>query len=194
MNNPTSFFRASLSLLIVFLVLLGVIYPLAVTGISQLIFNSSANGSLIKDGDKIIGSSLLGQQFTGDKYFWGRLSAENYDAMRSGGTNFSPANPKALEAANARIDALKKADPDNKAQIPVDLITASASGLDPHISLLAAEYQITRVAKARGMDPDDVQEIINDHIDSLSKLFGDPYVNVLELNLALDRNDKVSKQ
>jgi len=187
MNNLASYFRASLSLLVIFLILLGGIYPLFVTAISQLVFNSSSDGSLIKDGDKVIGSELLGQNFTGDKYFWGRLSAENYNAMASGGTNFSPANPKALEAANARIDALKKADPDNKALIPVDLVTASASGLDPHISLLAAEYQIGRVAKARGMQPDDVQLLINDHINSQGKLFGEPYVNVLELNLALDK-------
>jgi K+-transporting ATPase ATPase C chain len=187
MNNLASYFRASLGLLLIFVILLGGIYPLAVTAISQLIFNSAADGSLIKDGDKVIGSSLLGQQFTGDKYFWGRLSAEGYDAMRSGGTNLSPANPKALEAAKARVEALKKADPDNKALVPVDLVTASASGLDPHISLLAAEYQIGRVAKARGMNPDDVQQMINDHIDSQSKLFGEPYVNVLELNIALDK-------
>ncbi len=187
MNNLASYCRASLGLLFIFLVLLGGIYPIAVTAISQLVFNSSANGSLIKGGDKVIGSSLLGQQFSENKYFWGRLSAENYDAMASGGTNFSPANPKVLEAANARIAALKKSDPSNKELIPVDLITASASGLDPHISLPAAKYQVNRVAKARGMNPDDIQQIIDSHIDIQSRIFGEPYVNVLELNLALDK-------
>lgn len=182
--------RSSLSLLLIFTILLGVAYPLFVTAIAQIIFHDKSKGSLIVKEDKIIGSRLLGQQFSEDKYFWGRLSANNYDAANSSGTNLSPANPKLLENANMRIEALKKADPDNKAKIPVDLITASASGLDPHISLLAAEYQISRIARSRQIAEEDIHALIISQIDWQSKIFGTPYVNVLALNLALDNLKK----
>lgn len=165
-------FRASFAILAVFTVLLGGVYPLVVAVFAKIIPQNS--------------EKLIGQSFTEPKYFWGRLSANNYDAGNSGGTNFSPNNPKILESANARISALKKADPQNAAKIPVDLITASASGLDPHISLEAAEYQIGRVAKARKISADDVKKLVDEIVDSQSKIFGNPYVNVLELNLALD--------
>lgn len=190
MKNILSHIRTVVSLLVILTILLGGVYPLVVTVISQVAFHDKANGSLIIKDEKTIGSHLLGQEFIGTKYFWGRLSANNYNAMDSAGTNLSPANPKLLEAVNTRIAALQKADPKNKAKIPVDLVTASASGLDPHISLLAAEYQIERIAKARGMKPDDVQALITEHIDEQGKIFGEPYVNVLELNLALDKAKK----
>lgn len=185
-SNFLSPIRCAISLLLTFTVLLGGIYPLLVTAISAVAFNDKAEGSLITNNEKVIGSHLLGQEFTAAKYFWGRLSAHHYDTMESGGSNLSPANPKLLEAVNARVTALKKADPKNKAKIPVDLVTASASGLDPHISLLAAEYQIERIATARGIKPDEVQAVITDHIDWQSQILGSPYVNVLELNLALN--------
>lgn len=184
--------RSSISLLLLFTILLGGAYPLVVTVMAQIFFTDKANGSLIVSHEKyadepeVIGSRLLGQEFTQNKYFWGRLSENNYDAMNSGGSNLSPANPRLLERVNSRIAALQKADPENKAKIPVDLVTASASGLDPHISLLAAEYQIERIAAARGLKPDEVQAVITDHIDWQSQFFGEPYVNVLEMNIALD--------
>jgi len=166
-------FRASFAMLAIFTVLLGGVYPLVVTIFAKIIPQNS--------------EKLIGKNFTEPKYFWGRLSANNYDAGNSGGTNFSPNNPKILESANARISALKKADPQNAAKIPVDLITASASGLDPHISLAAAEYQIGRVAKERKINADNVKKLVDENINSQSKVFGNPYVNVLELNLALDK-------
>ena len=159
-----------------------------VTAIAQLAFNDEANGSLIEKDDKIAGSALLGQEFTLPKYFWGRLSATTppYNAAGSAASNLQPTNPKLVEAANARIAVLQKSDPKNKAIIPLELISASGSGLDPHISLLAAEYQIGRIAKARGLKEDDVQALVIDHVEPQSKLVGTPYVNVLKLNLALD--------
>ena len=189
-SNIFSPVRAAISLLLAFTVLLGVIYPLVVTAISMVAFSDNAKGSLITSNEKAIGSHLLGQEFTAAEYFWGRLSAHHYDAMESGGSNLSPANPKLLEVVNARVATLKNADPKNKAKIPVDLVTASASGLDPHISLLAAEYQIERIAAARGIKSDEVQALITDHIDWQSQIIGSPYVNVLELNLALDKVKK----
>ncbi len=192
MKKILSSARAAVVLLLISTILLGGVYPLIVYAVSQLVFSGNASGSLVMKDGKVIGSELLGQEFTDNKYFWGRLSATTpaYNATASTGSNLSPANPKLLEAVNARVDALKKADPDNKAKIPVDLVTASASGLDPHISLLAAEYQIDRIAAARGLNPDDIQAMIMSHISSQSQIFGDPYVNVLELNLALDEMKK----
>lgn len=181
---------SSISLLLVLTVILGVLYPLSVTIIAQIAFHDKANGSLIVHDGKVIGSRLLGQAFTEDKYFWGRLSANNYDTMNSGGTNLSIANPKLLEDVNARVAQLQKADPDNKDKIPVGLVTASASGLDPHISVAAAQYQVARVAKARGMEPEALSDLVTKHIESQSGLAEDPYVNVLELNLALDEIGK----
>ena len=169
-------FRASFAILAVFTVLLGGVYPLVVAVFAKIISANSEN--------------LIGQNFDDPKYFWGRLSANNYNAMNSGGTNFSPNNPQILDDANARISALQKADPQNSAKIPVELITASASGLDPHISLQAADYQVERVAMARNISVEEVADLVNKNIDSQSKIFGNPYVNVLELNLALDKLGK----
>lgn len=149
-------------------------------------FYEQSKGSLIIRDNKIVGSYLLGQNFSDNKYFWGRPSANHYNTLMSAGTNLSPANPALLVNVNNRVKQLKDADPDNKAKIPMDLVTASGSGLDPHISLLAAEYQITRIAKVRGLAEDVVQSIITDNIELQSEMFGSPYVNVLKLNLALD--------
>jgi K+-transporting ATPase ATPase C chain len=190
MKHTLSSIRSAFCLLLVFTILLGGIYPLIITIISKTLFATKSTGSLIMKDGEVIGSSLLGQEFTEAKYFWGRLSANHYDAMDSAGSNLSQANPKLLEAVNARVEALQKAAPLNKAKIPVDLVTASGSGLDPHISLLAAEYQIDRVAAARNMKPDEIQAFITDNIAEQSELFGTPYVNVLELNLSLDNAGK----
>jgi K+-transporting ATPase ATPase C chain len=181
--------RASLSLVVVLTILLGGAYPLLVLGLSQAAFHHRASGSLIERGDKIYGSSLLGQEFTAPGYFWGRLSATvpPYNPSASNGSNLSPGNPKLLDAANARIMALQKADSENKARIPVDLVTASASGLDPHISLAGAEYQTSRIARARGIDRKSIAALIAKNTEyPLLGMFGAPYVNVLKLNLALD--------
>lgn len=185
--------RASATLLVVMTVLLGGVYPLAVTLIAQGIFNNRANGSLIDWSDKTLGSSLLGQQFENPKYFWGRLSATTppYNPAASVGSNFNPANPKLLDAANIRIAALQKTDPTNKAPIPVDLVTASGSGLDPHISVQAMQYQLPRVAKARGMKRDAVETFAAKATTApFLGVFGEPYVNVMKLNLYLDESTK----
>lgn len=183
-------------MLLVLTVITGVIYPLAVTGMAQVIFPHQANGSLITIKGKTYGSELIGQQFDGPKYFWGRLSATGdfpYNAFNSetltgsSGSNYGPLNPALTEAAQARIDALKAADPTNTLPIPVDLVTASGSGLDPHISVAAAQYQISRVAKARGMSVEEVQALVNQYTQGRQFGFlGEPVVNVLKLNVALD--------
>jgi potassium-transporting ATPase KdpC subunit len=188
--------RPAFFMLLILTVITGVIYPLAVTGIAQLVFPHQANGSLITINGKTYGSELIGQQFTDPKYFWGRLSATGafpYNAFNadtltgSSGSNYGPLNPALTEAAQARIDALKAADPGNTLPIPVDLVTASGSGLDPHISVAAAQYQITRVARARGMSVEEVQTLVNQYTQGRQFGFlGEPVVKVLELNLALD--------
>lgn len=177
--------RAVFLLPLIFTILLGLIYPLFTLSVSQIIFNRQAQGSLLVKDGKVIGSELLGQSFTSPKYFWGRLSATTpaYNAASSTGSNYSPGNPRLLEAVNARIAALQKADPKNKAPIPVDLVTASASGLDPHISVAAAEYQLARVARVRGVNEVAVRALMSQYTTSW---FGNRYVNVLQLNLALD--------
>ncbi len=179
------------ALLFIFLtLLLGIAYPAVVTVIAQGIFPHQAQGSLIERGGKVVGSKLIGQDFSAPKYFWGRLSATSpqpYNAAASGGSNFGVNNPALLEAAKARVVALQRADPGNKAAIPVDLVTASGSGLDPDISPAAAHYQIARVAKARGMRYDDVKSIVDRYTQGrFLGILGEPVVNVLELNLALD--------
>jgi K+-transporting ATPase ATPase C chain len=184
--------RAALLLFIILSVITGIIYPLFVTGIAQLFFHDKANGSLIYSNEKPVGSSLIGQPFNNPKYFWGRLSATSpvsFNAAASSGSNFGPSNPALLGAIKTRIKILKEADPDNNNNlIPVDLVTACASGLDPHISLAAAYYQVSRVARMRGLSQDLVREIINRHIRSrFLKLIGEPIVNVLEVNLELDK-------
>ncbi len=175
---------------LLFTILTGIIYPLAVTGIVQVIFPRQANGSIITKNGKAVGSKLIGQQFDDPKFFWGRLSATMpypYNGGSSTGSNLGPNNPDLIKAVQARIDALHAADPGNNAKIPVDLVTASGSGLDPHISLAAAEYQIRRVAKARGLEDAKIRDIVaNNTTGPWLGLIGEPAVNVLELNLALD--------
>ena len=193
MNRLLISLRSSVCLLVIMTILLGGVYPLVVTGFSQTIFAYRANGSLIERADKFVGSSLLGQQFDNPKYFWGRLSATTpaYNPSASSGSNFNPANPKLLETANARIAALQKADPHNKARIPVDLVTASASGLDPNISIEAMHYQLARVAKARGLKEEAVEALAaKATVAPFLGIFGSAYINVLKLNLALDESSK----
>ncbi len=188
--------RPALVSLALLTLLTGLIYPLLVTGLAQLIFPRQANGSLIVQNGQIVGSTLIGQAFDDPKYFWGRLSATGtypYNAFNaenltaSSGSNYGPLNPALMAMVQARLDALKQADPTNTRPIPVDLVTASASGLDPHISPAAAAYQLDRVARARGLDPAVVQQLIDQHTQGRDLgLLGEPRVNVLELNLALD--------
>jgi len=192
--------RAQLKPAIIVLALLtlitGIIYPLIVTVIAQVAFPAQANGSLIMKDGQAIGSRLIGQQFDDPKYFWGRLSATgtfpynafNADALTaSSGSNYGPLNPALLQMVQGRIDTLKAADPNNTQPIPVDLVTASGSGLDPHISPAAAAYQVARIARARGLDVSVVQQLVAQHTEGRDlAVLGEPRVNVLELNLALD--------
>lgn len=182
--------RPALVVFIALSLLTGLLYPGVITAISQVVFQKQAGGSLIVKDGKVVGSTLIGQPFSDPKYFWGRLSATApmpYNAVASAGSNFGPTNPALTDAARARIDALRAADPDNKAAVPVDLVTASGSGLDPHISLAAADYQAPRVARLRGLAPETVRELIRANTESpLLAVLGDPGVNVLKLNLALD--------
>jgi potassium-transporting ATPase KdpC subunit len=187
-------FRQIRSALLIFVALslvTGVLYPLAVTVVAQAIFPWHANGSLILRDGRAVGSALIGQTFDDPKYFWGRPSATTpvaYDAASSGGSNLGPTNPALLEAVQKRAAALHAADPANRAPIPVDLVTASASGLDPDISPAAAEYQVGRVAKARGLEEGKVRELVAQHTEGRTfGLLGEPRVNVVELNLDLDR-------
>jgi potassium-transporting ATPase KdpC subunit len=182
--------RAALVSLIVLTVITGIVYPLVVTGIAQVVFPHQANGSLIVKDGKVVGSALIGQPFDDPKYFWSRPSATSpfpYNAGSSSGSNLSPTNPDLVKAVQARVDALRAADPGNTAPVPVDLVTASASGLDPHISPAAALYQVSRVARARKLEAQAVQQLIDRHTEGrFLGLLGEPRVNVLELNLALD--------
>jgi potassium-transporting ATPase KdpC subunit len=171
-------------------VLTGVVYPLLVTGIGKIAFPNQISGSLVKRDDKVVGSMLISQSFQDPKYFWGRLSATSpmaNNASASGGSNFGPTNPALIEAVKARIDALKAADPDNTLPIPVDLVTASASGLDPDISPAAALYQVARVAWVRHIDPVKLRERVLAQVKGPQwGVFGEARVNVLMLNLSLD--------
>jgi potassium-transporting ATPase KdpC subunit len=170
--------------------LTGIAYPLLVTGISQVTMPAKANGSLIVKDGKPIGSSLIGQSFSDPKYFWSRPSATSPmpdNASSSGGSNLGPTNPALMDAIKARVQALRDADPGNTQPVPVDLVTASASGLDPHISPAAAEYQLARVARLRILKPDAVRKLVAEHTEGRQfGILGEPRVNVLELNLALD--------
>jgi K+-transporting ATPase ATPase C chain len=182
--------RPALVSLAIFTLLTGVAYPLLVTGIAQAAFPRQANGSVIVQGGKEIGSSLLGEPFSDPKYFWGRPSATGpsaYNAASSTGSNLGPTNQALLDAVRDRVKALRDADPGNTAPVPVDLVTASGSGLDPQISPAAAEYQVRRVARARGVSEDAVRALVARHTEGRALgLLGEPVVNVLALNLALD--------
>jgi potassium-transporting ATPase KdpC subunit len=179
--------RPALTIFLFLTLITGVVYPLAVTGIAQTLFPHQANGSLIHVDGRLYGSELIGQQFDDPKYFWGRPSATAYNAAASSGSNLAPTNPVLHEMVQARIDALKLADPGNRLRIPVDLVTTSASGLDPHISVAAALYQVHRVAAARGVSEADVQSLVDANMEGRQFGFlGELRVNVLLLNLALD--------
>jgi K+-transporting ATPase ATPase C chain len=183
--------RPACTLFLVLTVVTGVIYPLAVTSLGQLLFPQQANGSIVNVNGKSVGSALIGQQFSSPGHFWGRPSATGpypYNAAASSGSNLGPLNPALSDAAKARVEALKAADPGNEQPVPIDLVTASGSGLDPEISLAAAHYQATRVAKARNLTVEQVKAVIEQHADRpWLGVFGEPRVNVLALNLALDR-------
>jgi K+-transporting ATPase ATPase C chain len=188
----TTYLKPAVILLILFTLLTGVVYPALVTVLAQLVFPEQANGSLLKDKTgQLVGSELIGQTFTDPKYFWSRPSATSpysYNASASSGSNLGPTNPALTDAIAARIAALQVVDPENKAEIPVDLITASGSGLDPHISLAAAEYQLKRVAKLRNLSEAKVRELLNASTEGRQwAVLGEPRVNVLKLNLALDQ-------
>jgi K+-transporting ATPase ATPase C chain len=182
--------RPALTLFAVLSAITGLVYPLAVTGVAQLAFPDVANGSLILREGKPVGSELIGQSFGDPKHFWSRPSATGpmpYNAANSSGSNLGPSSPALAQAVKARIEALRAADPGNTAPVPVDLVTASASGLDPHISRAAADYQIARVARVRGLPEDRVRALVDQHTDHpLLGFIGEPRVNVLRLNLALD--------
>jgi K+-transporting ATPase ATPase C chain len=188
--------RPAIMALLIFTVLMGIVYPSIVTGIAQLVFPHQANGSLIVKDGKPLGSELIGQSFDDPKYFWGRLSATGdfpYNAFNadtltaSSGSNYGPSNPALIAAVQARIDALKAADPGNTQPIPVDLVTASGSGLDPDISVAAGLYQVPRVARARGMSESAVRALVDQYTEGRQFGFlGEPRLNVLKLNLALD--------
>ena len=184
-------FLPALRMLVVLTVITGVAYPLLVTGLAQLVFPRQANGSLVESGGKIFGSTLIGQPFSDPKYFWSRPSATSpqpYNAMASSGSNQGPRNPALADAVKDRIKALRDADRDNKAPVPADLVTASASGLDPEISVAAAEFQLHRVAKARGLDEDKVRALVTANTSGRTfGILGESRVNVLALNLALDQ-------
>ncbi len=179
--------RPAITMLALFTLITGILYPLTVTGLAQILFPHQANGSLIVIDGKTYGSELIGQQFDDPKYFWGRPSAAGYNAAASSGSNYGPLNPLLEEVVKARIEALKVADPNNPLPIPVDLVTASASGLDPHISIAAALYQVRRVAAARGWSEAQVRSLVEKYSEGRQFGFlGEPRVNVLLLNLALD--------
>jgi K+-transporting ATPase ATPase C chain len=187
--------RAAVVSLALLTLLTGIVYPLLVTGVARAAFPKQASGSLVVKDGKVVGSSLIGQQWDDPKYVWGRLSATldangkplPYNAGASGGSNLGPTNPARGDEEKARADALRAADPENTNPIPVDLVTSSASGLDPHISPQAAEYQVHRVAKARGLEEAKVRAVVAEHTEGRSLGFlGEPRVNVLAVNLALD--------
>ena len=189
-NSLGACLRPALTLLLVMTLLTGVVYPLLVTALAQLAFPARAAGSLVLRDGRPVGSALIGQSFAGPGYFWGRPSATSpqpYNATASNASNLGPLNPALTEAVTARVAALRAADPDNRAAVPIDLVTASASGLDPEESVAAARYQAARVAHARGLPPARVEALIAAHTEGrLAGVLGEPRVNVLELNLALD--------
>ena len=182
--------RPAISLFVVLTLITGVVYPAVVTAIGGVAFSDQAKGSLVRRDGQVVGSSLIGQSFSDPRHFWSRPSATSpmaNNAANSGGSNQGPLNPALVDAVKGRVEALRKADPGNAAPIPVDLVTASASGLDPHISVAAAEYQVARVARERGLAPDAVRAAVARHTEGRQLGFlGEPRVNVLALNLDLD--------
>lgn len=190
----STYLKPAAMMLLLLTLVTGAVYPALVTVLAQALFSDQANGSLIKDKQgQLIGSELIGQTFSEAKYFWSRPSASgpySYNAAASSGSNLGPTNPALTDAVAARIQALKDADPGNNAPVPVDLITASGSGLDPHISVAAAEYQIKRVAKVRKINEAKLHELVDAHTEGRQWLvFGEPRVNILKLNLALQAFD-----
>jgi K+-transporting ATPase ATPase C chain len=183
--------RPAIVLFLMLSIITGVVYPVFVLGVGKVFFAEEAQGSLISHNGTNVGSVLIGQNFTEPKYFWGRLSAtanNPYNALASGGSNLGPLNPALIDTVKARAIELQHADPQQAGLIPVELVTASGSGLDPHISPAAAFYQAQRVASARGMSIEKVNELINAHTEGRQfVLFGEPRINVLQLNLALDQ-------
>ena len=182
--------KPALLLFVVLSVITGLVYPFIITGIAQGVFPRQANGSMIESNGKAIGSELIGQPFGAPKYFWSRPSATSpypYNASSSSGSNQGPTNPALTDAVAARVKALRDADPGNTSAVPADLVTASGSGLDPHISPASAEYQVARVAKARNLDPQKVRALVASATEGRQLgFFGEPRVNVLKVNLALD--------
>lgn len=194
-----TYLRPALSLFLLLSLVTGVAYPLAVTGIGQALFSDQAQGSLVRgEGQRVVGSRLIGQAFTDPGHFWSRPSATAptpYNAANSGGSNLGPLNPALSDAVKGRVEALRQADPGNVQPIPVDLVTASGSGLDPHISMAAARYQVARVARARGLPREAVQALVERHAEQPRLGFlGEPRVNVLALNLELDSLKKAQAQ
>jgi len=183
--------RPAVSLLLAMTILLGIVYPLLITGIARLAFPRQAEGSLIREDGRLVGSTLIGQSFSDPRYFWGRPSAttpQPYNGIGSTGSNLGPLNPALLDAVKANAKALRDADPGNRQPIPIDLVTASASGLDPEISSAGALYQAARVARSRSLPIGQVEALIQAHAEEpFLGVIGEPRVNVLELNLALDR-------
>lgn len=190
--------RPLLSLLLLFTVGLGLVYPAIVTGLARLVFPSQARGSIVTTEQRPVGSVLIGQEFTRPDYFWGRPSATaptGYNASASAASNLGPLNPALREAVGTRIEALRRADPTNREPVPIDLVTASASGLDPHISPEAALYQARRVAQARSLPEEAVRRLVLEHVEGRwPGMFGEPRVNVLLLNLALKRMEKIEEK
>src|SRR5262249_24251246 len=190
--------RAGLTLFVLLALLTGVVYPVLVTLVAQGAFSHRANGSLMERSGKTAGSELIGQHFDDPRYFWGRPSTTTpvpYNAASSTGSNLGPTTPDLMKAVKERIEAVRKAPPDQIGPVPTDLVTASASGLDPHISPAGAEYQVTRVARARGLSPEDVRRLVADHMEGRTLgLLGEPRVNVLRLNLALDEASREKRQ
>lgn len=182
--------RPALIVFALLTLLTGIVYPLVVTGVGQVAFGDQVNGSLVQQGEHVVGSRLLGQPFTSPKYFWSRPSATGshpYNGAASSGSNQGPINPALQAVVKDRVAALRAADPSNTAPVPVDLVTASASGLDPHISPAAAEYQVARVARERNITEDDVRQLVREVTQGRTLgILGEPRVNVLELNLLLD--------
>ncbi|MFL5330777.1 MAG: potassium-transporting ATPase subunit KdpC [Gemmataceae bacterium] len=185
-------FATALRLFVCLSVLTGVVYPLVVTSVAQVVFPHQANGSLVVHHERVVGSELIGQPFDDPRYFWGRPSATNpeYDASSSSGSNLGPTNDDLTKRIKGRAEALRAAHPEQTSAVPVDLVTTSASGLDPHISPAAAEYQVLRVARTRNMAPERIRALVSECTEGRTlTLLGEPRVNVLQLNLALDGLD-----